>query len=94
MMLLNRHYQGALDFGNLWTQLLLVKHILIVILIVGVIYGFEVLAPRVGRVAAASLSPQLAQLQKLQMRVSMIGLVVALIVLLLTSIITAISSLP
>ncbi len=94
MMLLNRHYLGRLDFGNLWTQLLLVKHILIIVMVVMVIYAFEVLAPKVGRMAAAGPSPKLAQLQKFQMRVGAAGLIIALVVLLLTSIITAISSLP
>ena len=94
MMLLNKHYLGRLDFGNLWTQLLLVKHVLIIIMVVMVVYAFEVLAPRVGRLAAAGPSPELAKLQKLQMRVAKIGLIIALLVLLLTSIITAISSLP
>jgi len=89
MTLLNKLYLGAFAIGNLWTQLLVVKHILIVILIVGVIYSFEVLAHRIGRLAAAGPSPQLAQLQKLQVRLSFAGLVTAMIVLLLTSIITA-----
>lgn len=92
MMSLNSNYLGPLDLGNLWTQLLLVKHILIIIMVVMVVYAFEVLAPRVGRVAAAGPSPELAQLQKLQMRVATAGMAVALLVLLFTSIITAISS--
>lgn len=94
MMSLNRHYLGPLAFGNLWTQLLLVKHILIIIMVVMVVYAFEVLAPKVGRVAAAGPSPELAKLQKLQMRVATAGMVIALLVLLFTSIITARSSLP
>lgn len=94
MMSLNRHYLGPLAFGNLWTQLLLVKHILIIIMVVMVVYAFESLAPRVGKLAAAGPSPQLAQLQKLQMRIATAGMVMALFVLLLTGIITAISSLP
>jgi len=94
MMLLNKHYLGAFDFGNLWTWLLLVKHVLIIIMVVMVVYAFENLAPRVGKLAAAGPSPQMAQLQKLQMRIAMAGMVMALFVLLLTSIITAISSLP
>lgn len=92
MMSLNSHYLGPLDLGNLWTQLLLVKHILIIIMVVMVVYAFEVLSPRVGRVAAAGPSPELARLQKLQMRVATAGMAVALLVLLFTSIITAISS--
>ncbi len=94
MMLLNRHYLGIFDFGNLWTGLLLVKHVLIIIIVVMVIYAFEVLAPKVGKLAAAGPSPEFAKLQKLQMNIAMAGLVMALSVLLLTSVLTAISSLP
>lgn len=94
MMPLNMLYLGPGDFSNLWTQLLLVKHILIIIMVVMVVYAFESLTPRVGKLAAAGPSPQLAQLQKLQMRIATAGLVMALFVLLFTSIITAISSLP
>ena len=93
MMVLNRHYLGPLDFGNLWTRLLLVKHILIIVMVVMVVYAFEVLAPKVGRVAAAGPSPELARLQKFQMRVGGAGLVIALVVLLLTATITAVSAL-
>lgn len=94
MMLLNRHYLGAFDFGNLWTWLLLVKHVLIIIMVVMAVYAFENLAPKVGKLAAAGPSPELAKLQKLQMNIAMAGTLMALSVLLLTSIITAISSLP
>jgi uncharacterized membrane protein len=94
MTVLNKDYLGAFDFGNLWTWLLLVKHVLIVIMVITVVYAFEVLAPRVGKLAAAGPSPQLAQLQKLQMRMAMAGLVMGFTVLLFTSVITAISSLP
>ena len=94
MMLLNRHYLGAFALGNLWTWMLLIKHILIIVMVAMVVYAFEVLAPRVGKAAAAGPSPQLAQLQNLQMRIAAAGLVLALLVLLLTGIITAASSLP
>src|SRR3989304_4893030 len=38
MMVLNRHYLGMLDLGNLWTKLLLVKHVLIGIMVIMVVY--------------------------------------------------------
>lgn len=94
MMLLNKEYLGLLDFGSFWSAVLLIKHIFIGILVIVVIYVFEVLAPKVGRVAAKGPSPELAQLQKLQQRVGIAGLIVASIVLLLTAVITAVSALP
>ncbi len=94
MMLLNQNYLGLFDFGNVWTWLLLVKHVVIIVMVVMVIYAFETLAPKAGKLAVAGPSPALAKLQKLQMNIAMAGLLTALAILLLTSIITAISSLP
>lgn len=94
MMVLNKYYDGLMNLGNPWAQLLLIKHILIIIMVIIVVYAFEILAPKVGRLAAKGPSPELANAQKLQMRLATLGLVTALVVLLLTSVITAISSLP
>ncbi len=93
-MLLNKHYLGLLDLGNSWTVFLLVKHIFVAILIILVVYMFEVLVPKLGRVAAKGPSPELARLQKLQQRVGIAGLTIASIVLLFTAVVTAISALP
>ncbi len=93
-MLLNKHYLGLLDLGNSWTVFLLVKHIFVVILIILGVYMFEVLAPKLGRMAAKGPSPELAQLQKLQLRIGTAGVITALIVLLFTAVVTAVSALP
>jgi hypothetical protein len=93
-MLLNKHYLGLLDLGNSWTVFLLVKHIFVIILIILGVYMFEVLAPKLGRMAAKGPSPELAQLQKLQLRLGTAGIITALIVLLFTAVVTAISALP
>ena len=94
IMLLNKHYLGLLDLGNSWTAFLLVKHIFVAILIILGVYMFEVLAPKLGRMAAKGPSPELAQLQKLQVRLGTAGVITALIILLSTSVVTAISALP
>ena len=93
-MLLNKHYLGLLDLGNSWTVFLLVKHIFVAILIILGVYMFEVLAPKLGRIAAKGPSPELAQLQKLQLRLGTAGIITALIILLFTAVVTAISALP
>ena len=94
IMLLNKHYLGLLDLGNSWTVFLLMKHIFVAILIILGVYMFEVLAPKLGRIAAKGPSPVLARLQKLQVRLGMAGVITALIVLLFTAVISAISALP
>ena len=94
MMLLNRHYLGLFDFGNLWTQFVLVKHILVLVIIILGVYMLGVIFPKMGRLAAKGPSPQLGKLQKLQIRLGMTSVTIALLVLLFTAITGAVSALP
>jgi hypothetical protein len=79
-----------MQFKNLWSTISSIKHVLIIIIVVLVIYAFEGLARKVSRLAAKGPSPELARLQKKQIMFSYIGLVLAIIILLLTGILTAI----
>ena len=81
---------GYMQFDNLWHTILSIKHILTIIMVVSVIYGFEGLGRKVSRLAAKGPSPELARLQKRQISFSYIGLVMAIIILILTAILTAI----
>lgn len=92
MNLLNKNYLGPFQFTNLWSWVTLIKHVFTAVLIILVIYAFERFAPKVSRLAAKGPSPELAQLQKKQIRLATMGLVLGIIILLLTGIITAISS--
>ncbi|MFW9817773.1 MAG: hypothetical protein ACFFEW_17790, partial [Candidatus Thorarchaeota archaeon] len=78
-----------LSLSSEWSIVLLVKHTLIAFAVIATIYGFEVLAPKVAKLAAQGPSPELAQLQKIQMNSAKIGFIIALLVLLLTGIQTA-----
>ncbi len=93
MMLFSRSYLGPLELGNAWSQVLLVKHIFVTVLIIIAVYAFQVLAPKVARVAAKGPSPELAGLQKLQVRLAVSGLLVGIIILFLTGLTTAITAL-
>ncbi len=90
---LNKNYLGIGQFNTPWTQIILVKHVLVVALILLAVYSFEVLAPKVARVAAKGPSRELASLQRLQLRMAGLGFVLGLIILLLTGAATAISAL-
>lgn len=94
MMLLNKDYLGLLDLGNEWSILLLIKHIFVFIMIGVAVYMLEVIFPKVGRLMAKGPSPELARVQKLQIRLGSAGFVVALAILGLTAVTTAISALP
>jgi len=93
MTLLNKLYLGLMQLDNSWSQIILVKHIFIAVLIILVIYAFEVLAPKVRLIASKGPSPELAMLQNLQMRMAMIAFVLGVVILLLTGIATSITAL-
>ena len=79
-----------MEFDSLWSIIHSVKHILIIIVVVFVIYAFEGLGRKVSRLAQKGPSPELANLQKKQIIFSKVGLVLAIIILILTAILTAI----
>ncbi len=85
MTLLNENYLGAFQFGNTFSQLILVKHIFVTVLILLSVYAFEILAPRVAKLAAKGPSPELARLQRLQLRLAATGLLLGIIILILIS---------
>jgi uncharacterized membrane protein len=92
MNLFNKSYLGVTQLGNLWTQVILVKHIFVVALIVLAVYAFEVLAPKVSRLAVKGPSQELVRLQKLQLNLALLGFALGIIILFLTGIATAISA--
>lgn len=92
MNLLNKNYLGLMQFGNTWSMITLIKHVVTAALVILVFYAFETLAPKVSRLAAKGPSPELAHLQKKQISLAVTGLVLGIVILLLTGIMTAISS--
>ena len=91
MNLLDENYLGLMKLGNLWSQITLIKHIFTAALIILAIYAFEGLGPKVSRLAVKGPSPELARLQRLQIKLATTGLIMGIIILLLTGIATAIS---
>lgn len=93
MTALNENYLGPGQFGNTWSQVILVKHVFVATLVLVAVYAFEALAPRVSRLAAKGPSPELARLQRLQLRLAATGLLLGLIILFLTGMASALSAL-
>ena len=78
------------QFINLWSTISYIKHSVVIIVIILVIYSFEGLSKKVSKLSAKGPSAELVSLQKKQMVFSYFGLVLVLIILLLTGIMTAI----
>lgn len=99
MTTFNRHYLGLMQFGNLWCLVSLIKHIVIVVLLILTVCAFEIVAPKVTKLAAKEWvegsegsSPELESLKTKQIMLSVSGFLSGIAVLFLTGIITAISA--
>lgn len=91
MTLFNNNYSGLLVFDNTWSIILLVKHAEITVLVLLAVYSFEILAPKVALLGAKGPSPELANLQKTQMRLATVGVILGVWVLILTGLATAVT---
>jgi len=91
MTIMNKEYAGMFEFGNLWALFVVIKHIFVLILIIVGIYMMEVIVPRIGRLGAKGPSPEMAEAQKLQIKVGVINLTLAMIIIVFTAITGAIS---
>jgi len=70
---------------SLWTILFFLKIGVFVIMVILAVYAFEVLAPKVAKIAAKGPSPELVRIQKSQMSLAMIGFILGIIILALTA---------
>jgi uncharacterized membrane protein len=91
MMRFNMNYLGFAQFGNVWSVVSLIKHVVILVMIIMSVYAFEGLARKVVKVAIKGPSDDLTRLQKKQISLAATGFILGLIVLLLTGIMGAIS---
>lgn len=93
MWILNKNYLGLFNYGSAWTNVLLVKQILFVVLIVLAIYMMEVIVPKIEELAPKGPSAELSKTQKLQIVVGAITMLVVALILALSAWDAAISAL-
>ncbi|MGB8781090.1 MAG: CopD family protein [Candidatus Bathyarchaeia archaeon] len=86
LTLVNENFVGG-PFDNAWSQLILAKHLFVAALVLLTVYSFEVLAPKVAKLAAKGPSPELLKTQKLQLRLASTGFVLGLVILMLIAIV-------
>jgi uncharacterized membrane protein len=90
MTVLNKNYEGLLTFESLWSQVLLLKHVVVLALIGLAVYHNEVLIPKQARLR--ELSPE--EREKVEKTLKLDGLAALLLmflILLLTAITRSIS---
>ena len=85
MALSHGAYEEMFHFNNRFKIILLLKQLIFLVMIVMVVYAFEVLAPKVARKAIEGPSPELARMQKFQMSFATVGFILGILVLILTA---------
>ncbi len=73
------------DFSKESSTFFAIKHIMVLLMVVLTILAFEVVGPRVAKVAAAGPSPKLAAMQAQQKTLGMIGLIIGMVIVLLSA---------
>lgn len=85
LKIINENYISIINFENSWEIVSFIKHLCYGILVLLAVYTFEVLAPKMGKLAASGPSPALVALQKKQASMGGLAFLTALVVLVLSS---------
>ena len=70
--------------GN-WNTILAIKVVVFALLVISALYAFEILAPKVAKIASKGPSPKLKKIQKTQMLFAMFGFIMGLIIVTLSA---------
>jgi uncharacterized membrane protein len=70
MKIASEYYVAIINFDTVWETASFVKHVLVAILALLALYSFELLAPRVGRLASKGPSAELIQLRARQKKLA------------------------
>ncbi len=93
MWTLNKNSLGLFNYGSSWTNVLLIKQILFVVLIVLAVYMMEVIIPKIEELAPKGPSAELSKVEKLQVVVGAATMLVLALILALSAWNGAISAL-
>jgi uncharacterized membrane protein len=85
LKIINPNYISIINFENSWEIVSFVKHLCYGILVLLAVYSFEILSPKVRKVAEMGPSPALALLQKKQATLGKLAFLTAIVVLVLSS---------
>lgn len=85
LKIINPNYISIINFENSWEIVSFIKHICYGILVLFALYTFEVLSPKMGKLAAKGTSPELKILQKKQAAFGGLAFLTAIVILVLSS---------
>ncbi len=71
--------------GDSWIVILFAKIAVFTVMVILALYAFEILAPKVAKIAADGPSPRLVRIQKTQMSLALTGFIMGIIILALSA---------
>jgi uncharacterized membrane protein len=86
LKIINPNYISIINFENNWEIVTFFKHICYGLLVLLAVYSFEILSPKIMKLAVQGPSAQLQQLQKRQMASGGLAFLLAIIILVLSSV--------
>ena len=85
LKIINENYTSIIDFENSWAIVSFIKHLCYGILVLLSVYSFEKLGPMVQKMAIKGETVQLQQLQKKQAVIGLVAFLTAIMILILSS---------
>ena len=85
LKIINENYISIINFENNWEIISFIKHLCYGIMVLLAVYTFEILSPKMMKVAAKGPSPELTQLQNKQAAFGGLAFLTAMVVLVLSS---------
>lgn len=73
MKIASEYYVAIINFDTAWETASFVKHVLVAVLALVALYSFELLSPKVGRLAAKGPSAELVSLRKRQQKLAAVS---------------------
>jgi len=88
MKIASEYYVSIINFDNTWETVGFIKHVFVGLLALLAIYNFEILSPKVGKLAMSGPSPKLPGLRKQQMMLGALSFLLGIIIIFLSSVMT------
>ncbi len=85
MKIASEYYVGIINFDTTWETVGFIKHVFVGLMALMAIYSFEILAPKVGKLALKGPSTQLLVLQKRQKMLGAIAFLFGITVIFLSA---------
>ena len=85
MKIASQYYVGIINFDNNWEIVGFIKHIFVALLALMAIYSFEVLSPKIAKLAVKGPSPEMMDLRNKQMKLGGVSFLFGIIIIFLSA---------